>query len=231
MPALNAIFQIFNGLAPRDGQPKALPYTFDFTALATQTLELLLSETTGQFEFVQGIYVDNSLNANSVTFTFPITNQKLVVPANAQGCFPVIAPELSRIVATATIGMTVPVLLVNIPLPFTQWGPTTLNVTNVNPAQGTFTPRSTFIAATGVSQALVAINANRKLLLIEAPSANAASIFINPTGAASLNAGATPDSFEILPGGYWPPSNVNVITTQAVTVTGTINDKVIAMEM
>lgn len=228
---MQASYQVFNGLAPADGQPKSLPYTFDFTNSATVTLDLLLEEIQGVIEFVQGIYVDNASNANPVTFVFPITKQRLIVPAFTQGIYPVIAPEATRIVATATIGMTVAVQLLNVPVAFQAWGPTTLNVANVSPAQGVFTDRSGSIAATGVSQLLAAINANRKLILIENPANAATSLFINYTAAASDNSGAAPYSYEILPGGYFPPSNVNVVSTEAVNITGTIGQKFIAKEM
>jgi len=231
-------FGVFNGLTPRDGIPKSMPVQLDFSTLAVQIVDLLLEETLGGIEFVQGIYVDNSANTNALTLVFGITNQRIVIPALSQGMWPVIAPEKTYFTCatTATPGLIVMLQLLNVPTAYTMWGPLTLNVANVAPSQGVFVNRGGFIAAAGVSQQIAAINAARKLILIENPGSAAGqniavpeSLFVNMTAAAGVDNGT---SWEVFPGGYWPPSNVNVVSTEAVNVNAaSINHVYIAKEM
>ena len=239
MGVMHPVFQCFNGLAP-NGVPKGIPVTFDFSILTgspSYTFDLLTEEQQGGVEFIQGVYVDNSANANSVTLTFSITGQKLVVPPISQGIYPVIAPNALKvsIATTQNAGLSVAIILLNVPMAFSQWGPITLNVANVNPSQTTFTNRSGSIAAGGTSQQLAAGNSNRKILLIENPAtaagqgiAAAESLFVRPTGNAGVNNGT---SYEITPGGYWPPAGVNVVSTdQWNVVAATTGHQYIAYE-
>lgn len=230
-------FPVSNGYAPQGG-PRGLPISLDFTGQASYAIDLVQEVEANIINMVQAIYVDNSANANALTIIFDQTNQRIVVPATAQGIWPVITPkEAPRFVASTTqAAVVVNLLLLNVPMPLTQWGPLAVTVNNVN---ATFTPtvsnatdKSGFIAAGGVSQQLAAANAARKRIVIENPSnaVNGESLFINFGAAASLNAAATPDSFEILPGGYYD-SGFGPVSGQQINVNAaTINHQYIAKE-
>lgn len=121
-------FGVFNGLAPEE-LPKGLPYTYDFSTDTAVSFDLQLENTNGIIQMVQSVYVDNSDNNAALTLRFTITGQRLVVPANSQGIWPVIAPLQTQITASTTpaADLRVHIILLNVPMPYTQWGPITVN--------------------------------------------------------------------------------------------------------
>jgi hypothetical protein len=122
-------FRVFNGLAPEE-MPKGMPWVYDFSSVGDQSFDLQLENTGGIIQMVQSIFVDNSDNAAPVTIQFTITNQRLVIPANAQGIWPVIAPLQTQIraITTPSAALKVTIILLNVPMPYTQWGPSTTNI-------------------------------------------------------------------------------------------------------
>lgn len=178
-------FPVFNGYAPKQG-PKALPVTLDFSEKAEQAFDLVLENTEGVIDYIQSIYVDNSDNPNTVEFIFGVTNQRLVVPAGAQGNWPVIAPSQTRIFTRSTVDpkARVNVLLMNVPMPYTQWGPQTVNVNptiSIEPYQGN--PGNSFASNVPDAVTLVlAANANRKAVFLEASPNNVSGIEITIAG-------------------------------------------------
>src|SRR5215475_6194048 len=171
-------FPVSNGYAPAGG-PRALPITFDFSITSPQAIDLVQEIEANIINMVQSIYVDNSLNANTLTIIFDQTNQKIVVPATAQGLWPVITPkDAPRLVLSTTPagGLLVNIILLNVPMPLTAWGPQSVAVTINNPTY-TQTPtvtnainRGGTIAVGGTSQVLAGANAVRKRLTVENPS-------------------------------------------------------------
>lgn len=223
---------VSNGYAPAGG-PRALPITLDFTTVTSIALDLLQEIEAGVINIVQSVYVDNSANPNALTLIWDQTNQRVVIPANAGGIWPVITPkDAPRLIAsTLATGVIVGIILLNVPMPLTQWGPVSLAVANVNPATVAFTARSGNMTVGGTSQQLMAANAGRKYLFIENPSTEVESLFLNFGAAASLNAGVSPDSIELMPGGMWPNATSNTINTQQVQVNAaTAGHKYIAFE-
>lgn len=89
---------------------------------------------------------------------------------------------------------------------------------------GTYTDKSLSIAAGGTREVLAASNSSRRSIIIQNPSSEIESIFINPTG----NATANGDSIELPPGGL----PLTLATTQAIDVlAATTGHKVIAKEL
>lgn len=226
------------GATPKQGQ-RSLPITYNFTNQAAFNDDLSPEIQMGEIEFVQAVYVDNSGNPNPLTIIFLSgPQQPLTVPAFGQGIYPVIAIGLVKYTITTVQG-AVNVKLIwlnNYQGSYTQWGPINLTVTNVNPAQGTFTNRGATLAVAGTSQILAAANAARKAIFIENPAtatgqgiAAAESVYINFTTAAGVDNGT---SFEITPGGYWPPASYNTVTTEQINFNAaTIGHRIIAKEM
>jgi hypothetical protein len=111
----------------------------------------------------------------------------------------------------------------------------TSNSGGVAPLNGTFTNRSGTIATGGTSQALAAVNASRKRILIQNPCsatsqniAAAENLVINFTSAASI-AGGT--SIELLPCGSYD-SGGGPVSTEAITVNATTSGhQYVAKEM
>lgn len=233
-------FPIKNGLAPliASGKgPKALPMILDFTINAVQDFDFVQEMEGGVIDFIQGVFIDNSNNPNSLTLLFTGTNQKIVVPATSQGIWPVICPSENLHCTASTLtgnGLLVSLLFLNVPTAYTSWGPITVNASFAI-VRGAYASKSGVIAAGGVSQQLAAANANRNRLIIQNPGTAAGqgigaaeSLFVNFTGNAGVNDGT---SMEIFPGGYFDTS-FGPVSTQAVNINGaTINHKFIAWEM
>lgn len=85
-------------------------------------------------------------------------------------------------------------------------------------AQEAVLDHSSTIAATGVSQAALAANANRSGCIIQNTGLNP--MHVNDVGAATAIGGS---SFLLAPGAYWPPAGYPV-TTNAINIIGTISD-------
>lgn len=218
-------FGIWNGYAPASG-PKAMPYTFDFSDTTLITDNLLDENTRGIMQFVQGMYVDNFDNPTPFVITFDVTAQRIVVPANSCGTFPVLAPDQTGFRATQSQGTIVYVQFLNVPTAWCIWGPVTVNTVPVAPASGNLSGGG--IALSGVSEILLAANVNRLGYIIENPPANVNSIWIN--FGVGNPAAADQTSFEISPGGYFPPNGGFVFSTEQINVVGTPGDLVVAKE-
>jgi hypothetical protein len=234
-------FPIFNGFAPRidpntnQGGPKGLPIHLDFAALGTSIhIDLVQEEQNGAIDFVQSVWIDNASNLSSLTLTFQGTGQRIVVPAQSQNLYPVIASSPCVFTATTAGGVAVDIICINVPMPLAAWGPFTVNA-NLDVVRGTFASADSFIAVGGTSQIALPINAARKRFEIFNPSSAAGqnigaaeTLFVNYTNAAGVNDGT---SFELFPGasfdtGYGP------VTTQAITVNAaTTNHRFACKEM
>lgn len=190
---IKTAFPVFNGYAPMQG-PKALPVTLDFTATQIITFDLLLEETQGVIQYVQSIWVDNADNASPLTLTFAQTNQRIVVPANAQGAWPVIAPDQTQVKAQSVGGVICSVILLNVPLAPEQYGPVTVNA-NVNPAPYQAAVANSFNAiVTSGGTAVFAANAARRALSLVSDSSNIDPIRITVAGVPFMT---------LLPGQDW----------------------------
>ena len=179
--------QVFNGLAPKQG-PKMLGQVLDFSAVSEIDIDLFEQIVTGQIDYIQTIYVNNTDNNNAIQFEFEGTRQVLNVPANASGNFPVFVSGNSvrvKVTTPAVADLEIPIIWLNVPMPLTQWGP--VNVTaNVSTAvqAGAATLVSDNTTA-GTSAALLAANAAAIRRVVQNPPTNAESIFINFGGVAA----------------------------------------------
>lgn len=109
-----------NQCAPREG-PKTLAVPLDFTGGIT-TIELdysMLQPNT--FEQLQGMYIDNSGNGQSLTITILSTQQKIVTKANRQRYVTVLSQNPIRLKFQSTGGVEVKVHLLNFPVASAEW--------------------------------------------------------------------------------------------------------------
>jgi len=219
-------FPVANGFAPVE-LSKAISAVFDFTNTSYYDVDFTQIQQSGAVAFIQSIYVDNTGNANALTFVFDITNQRVVVPAGAQGIWPVIAPVSAKCrVSTTQAAVTCKAQFLNVPMPLTQWGPVTVNVQNVN---ASFTPvqknaTSTQVAMTGASVPLLAANAARTRVIIQNHPNNANPIAINFNAAAVLATG-----FILMPGEKYD-SATGPVDARAINAIGTNLDLVNILE-
>jgi hypothetical protein len=125
---LRGYHQISNAMIPPEG-PKALQAVLDFTGGVTTAQVDLTQQTMPpiQISFVQGIFVDNSLNVTcALLVTNQTTRQTIEVPAASQQYVPVLAsnPPIFTFAGNgnASPGVLVPVFFLNVPMPAMTWG-------------------------------------------------------------------------------------------------------------
>lgn len=214
---IKTAFPTFNGYAPKEGV-KALPIFFDFRSVNFLEFDLLLENTQGSIQMVQSVWVDNADNPNPVEILFGVTNQRVVVPANVQAMCPVITVDQTKVKITGTINPAAvgQIILMNVPMPYTQVGAVTVNVPTItiDPiTQVTATDYSGTIDAGGTSQTLMASNANRLGFTVQNPTSEIEPLYINFTGPAGAG-----DSIELLPGQIFPPNGSPYVSSEEITI-------------
>jgi len=215
-------FPIFNGQYPLSGGPKGVPIVLDFGTVARREFDLIDATARGAIDFVQAIWIDNGDNLNALTLTFGQTGQRLVIPATAQGIWPVIAPQGLRCVATTTIqaNLLVRTILLNVPMPMTQYGPVAFSgavTASATPVQSNITA-TTFPLPDGLTNQALAANALRKRVVLQAAGNNAQRLTITFGAAAVLN-----QSLTLGPGERWD-SGTGPVDGRALNVIGTAAD-------
>lgn len=163
------------GYIPKEGNRELL-VPLDFSAVTSIDDDLTNEQRLGQIEIVQSVFIDNSLNAQTVTIQFLHgLTQKIVAPALSQGCYPVLVPGALRYRATSTGGVIVPVVWSNTKREFSVWGPVSVNVAliTVSATPLVVTNTVTNKVLTGGVDVLLVANANRKALYFQGMPNNA----------------------------------------------------------
>lgn len=213
-----------NGYAPRisEGGPRSVFLDLNFTVDSEIDIDFTVIQQAGALSFLQSVFIDNSANLNPLTIVFDQVNQRIVVPAQCSGVFPVIAPISTKATVTTTpaANLRVGFLGLNMPMPLTQWGPITVNVANVNasalPVIKNFT--ATTFTLTGGDDVILPANAARSKLRYQGNPNNAAGFAINYGAAAVL---ATNINFA--PGQIYD-SGTGPVSGQAIHAKGTNGD-------
>lgn len=234
MPSLRPGFAVYNTFAPEQ-TPFVLPIMLSLTANTAKEFDVFLEEATGQLGFVQSVFVDNSLNTAELRFIVGGAQQVLVIPAYAQGTFPMYAPNQTRLRAICANSIDIPIQLCNFPQPYLIWNDTQALLASILAALGggagstTYVDFSSTVTLGGTSQVAIAANAARKRLLIVNPSTNTnlESIFVNFGAAAQLGV----NSREVVPGSSFELSGSNVTTQSINIISATTGTNFVAKEM
>jgi hypothetical protein len=114
---------IFNGPTPPEGA-KAMAVNCPFTSQNTAfNIDLTLSQTQNYISLIQGVFIDNSENADVVSITSNgATNQKIEFPAGAQGYVPLLATKPTSFTVASAGAVTVPIIFLNVAVPAIIWG-------------------------------------------------------------------------------------------------------------
>lgn len=186
MNAPTNAFTLGNVVIPIEG-PKVAEITLNFNGNANQTVDLSQLIQNGTLSFVQCVYVDNHDNPNSLTITPQLTNLRVIVPANSQGFYSVLAPNMPVFTVSSTAGnYSVTLGFLNVPVQPDQWGAASLGSvtiagqpllnTNVGP---TITDYS--ITMNGADQTPITPGQAAHYLAIQNPTGNA-TVNINLAG-------------------------------------------------
>jgi hypothetical protein len=115
-----AFYSVQSLQVPPEG-PLAIPILLDFSVANEYDLNLQNLESRGFISGIQGVFIDNSLNAASFTLQFNGTNQSIKVAPNRQGYFAVLCPNPSSLSFKTTGGVIVNVDLLNFPVVTHDW--------------------------------------------------------------------------------------------------------------
>lgn len=188
-------FAVGNGLQPKKG-PKTFPVTLAFSANTSILVDLSTSENLGEGEFIQCIYVDNSLGPRSVNITSQITGQILTWPAGTQGYAPVLSCQPSKFSCASSGSVDVLAQFITMPMPAQMWT-STMGGLGID-ASGSAPAVSANILAT------LAVNGKRALVEAQNQSATQMQLVLDDgasgTPSIFLLSAATGDN---VPGGTW----------------------------
>lgn len=103
--------------------PKMIPVLLDFSLNDGYLADLSNMQSNNQIDSVQTLYIDNSATGNSaITVTMQGTNQKIIVKANTQGYYPVLAGTVLQFTFESTASTAIiPVYMLNVPIAPFQW--------------------------------------------------------------------------------------------------------------
>jgi hypothetical protein len=111
-----------NVLIPRGG-PKCVPALLDFSNAAEIEIDGQLIVMQQEIEYLQGVFIDNADNADTLTLTMNTTGHRIVCPPNSQGFFAMLVPNPPRIIAETTQGASQQfnVFFYNVPIQSMVW--------------------------------------------------------------------------------------------------------------
>jgi hypothetical protein len=120
--SLQTGFGINNVIVPKGG-PRAVIATCDFGTAGQTEIDGEAIVDRGGIEFIQGVFIDNSTNANKLTLTMGTTGQIVVCPPQAQGYFAIMLPNPPKMVATTiqVSNLKIPLIFYNVPIQSAVW--------------------------------------------------------------------------------------------------------------
>lgn len=120
-PPNTTIIPLTFGQIPCKGA-KCIPFKLDFSAAASYELNFSAQLANGSIDFIQTMYVDNTLNlAASLFATVDGSQQTLAFPQKSLAYMPILAPQFTRIVLTSAGTVVVYVAFMNFYVPPTVW--------------------------------------------------------------------------------------------------------------
>ena len=207
-------FPVFNMTLPAEG-PQTVPVNVDMQTNIEQEIDLTALVDNGVISFVAGAWIDNSDNGEAVTLICNATNQRVIIPANSQGWYPLLStnpPKFS--ISQAAVGDIVKLIFVNFPV----WPSAAASSGGGGGGDVTITP-PTFTdysdTCDGTTKEFVAAGQASKYLYIQNYAYNSGTIIVDLAG------GATGNGVELAPGGTIELENgvANAITIQGLADT------------
>ncbi len=228
-------YKVSNVVLPPEG-PVIVPVELDFSSDDLIDIDGYQIVASGKLSYIQCVYIDNADNANALTLTAGLTNQRIIAPAGSQGYYPIFmgVPPHAKAETTAVADLKVKIYFANVPLMSMQWGgesgsggltdaelrAAALQVEQIGAA---YTNRS-IANLTGASEPLMAANPDRRILIVSNEGATPVAVNLSG-GAAALN---TAGNITLTAGGSITLDNSPPIG--AITIIGTLNADVTAYE-
>lgn len=116
----HAAHKVYACAEPKKGS-QVVSLDLNLVSNDTSIVDFTVSEFASVIEFIQSLYIDNSLNASSVTVLMDVTNQKITIPPNSQAYIKILGSERGKFTFTSAGGVTVPVQFCNFPTDTIIW--------------------------------------------------------------------------------------------------------------
>jgi hypothetical protein len=211
---MNNKFPVFNMTLPAEG-PVSVPLNYDFAASQEYNVDLTELVNNGVISFVSGAWIDNQDNAEAVTLVCNATGMRVVIPANSQAWYSLLAtnPPLFTLTTDAA-GGDMRILFVNFPV----WNSAGVATGGgggggggTSPTGPTFT--GLYGATDGTSAEVVAAGDASRYLLIQAADYNTGDLSVNLAGG-----DASSEYITLRPGGTIDLENglTNAVTIQGI---------------
>lgn len=114
-------WQVAWGEAPLKGS-RTIPQVLDFSIDSPININLQFEQASSKLEFVQALFIDNSLNPAALSIAVRNTGQTITVPPLFQAYVPVLATADNCHLSFSTAGTPkVPVQYLNFPVPLAFW--------------------------------------------------------------------------------------------------------------
>lgn len=178
--------RIFNALFPSQG-PMELSVSVDFSFAASQGLHLTMAQETGEIDFIQTIWADNSLGAATLYIKNDTNGQQIQYPAGSVGYQPFLCGNPPKITVSCadTNSTATQIKFINVPISSQMiYNASSETVNNINTSQ---------VSVTSAVTPIIAQNSARKGLIVK--NAGSATIYIGDT-----NAVTTVTGYPLLPG-------------------------------
>jgi len=198
---------VFNGFAPVTS-PKALPVNLDFTVSQTIDIDMSALHADGGFEFVQGIYCDNSQNASSITFSSTRLQFSITFPAYSQGFQTFMCENAPKIkVTSANTTQVITAHILNFPVATII---TSFSAADPSPTPDVIDTGQLAIATTGTAVQLPNVTLLNGIVVTAATS-NSATIYVGGSNVQNQG-GGTGNGYPLAPGQSMSLSTANANT-------------------
>ena len=204
------VYPVAFGLEPKKGS-LVMPVTINFAVQNPAPVNLQAEDLSGLFPFIQGIFVDNTLNPDTITIQFNGTNQKILIPGFSYFQDSVLCPDDNGAFTVSTNGsaQTLPVFLLAFPV-----APMLVTIAPGSPVSG-----QAKIAATNTRVQLPSFALSTGVILT-AKGTNAADILIGGSTVTNTEDG-TGNGAILAPGASISAAIAN---TASLFINGTIGD-------
>lgn len=87
-------YKVTLGYSPKQGaRAIRVPLNFNSLGVTQISFDTFKEQATGQIEFIQSVFIDNSANAMGLALAFPALGQVLTVRTQMVGYFPIFVPN------------------------------------------------------------------------------------------------------------------------------------------